>query len=222
MPSWSSRPSLQGWPCKAHCSTHQQKMFRRLDQSSSRRRRSRNRYWCSPPNQREGEGAQKSPKLRSKQPKRCKSLRRQSSLIIPCHLRQIFKPTLLPPKSRRASSRSASRVGIAIKAISSSLHHSRAWFAAEAPLTPTIFGSLSPAQWDAKLATSSRYHYVGPITGIITASATRPPGGVDRPSIPSGLRGSSGFQRVVSNEGDGFGSMARSEAKEGCDVEQFF
>jgi hypothetical protein len=45
--------------------------------------------------------------------------------------------------------------------------------------------------------------YAGAITGTIIASATRPPGGVDRPSIRSGLRGSSGFQRVVSNEGDG-------------------
>src|SRR6266436_5820331 len=40
-------------------------------------------------------------------------LRRQASLIIPYQLRHIFKPTLPPPKSRKASSRSASRVGIA-------------------------------------------------------------------------------------------------------------
>src|SRR5258705_7948734 len=121
---------------------------------------------------------------------------------VPCHLRHIL-PTLPPPKSRKASSRSASRVGIAIKAISSSLHRSRVWFAGEAPLTPTIFGSLSPAQWGARSATSSRSRSARPITGTITASGTRPPGGVDRPSIPSGLRGSSGFQRAESNEGHG-------------------
>jgi len=130
-------------------------------------------------------------------------LRRQASLIIPYQLRHIFKPTLPPPKSRKASSRSASRVGIAIKAISSSLHLSRVWFAGEGPLTPIILGSPNFAQWGARSAMSSRSRSAGPITGIITASATRPPGGVDRPSIPSGLRGSSGFQRVVSNEGDG-------------------
>ena len=39
---------------------------------------------------------------------------------------------------------------------------------------------------------------------------------------PIGLRGSSGFQCVVSNEGEGFASMARSEAKDGSDVDQFF
>jgi hypothetical protein len=49
-----------------------------------------------------------------------------------------------PPKSRKASSRSASRVGIAIKAISNSLHRNHVWFAAEASLTRIIFGSLSP------------------------------------------------------------------------------
>src|SRR5712664_1016830 len=121
--------------------------------------------------------------------------------MVPCHLRQILKPTLLPQKSRKASLQSANRVGIAIKATSSSLHRSRVWFAGEGPLTPTILGSPNPARWGARLVMSSRSHSAGPITGIITASATRPPGGVDRPSIPSGLRGSSGFQRVVSNEG---------------------
>jgi hypothetical protein len=45
---------------------------------------------------------------------------------------------LLPPKSKKASSSSASRVGIATKPTSSSSHRSRAWFAAEAPPTPTI------------------------------------------------------------------------------------
>jgi hypothetical protein len=53
-------------------------------------------------------------------------------------LRHIFKPTLLPSKSRKASSRSASRVGIAIKRTSSSFHRSRVWFAGEAPLMLTI------------------------------------------------------------------------------------
>jgi hypothetical protein len=32
----------------------------------------------------------------------------------------------------------------------------RVWSAAEAPLTPTICGSPSPAQWDARSATNSR------------------------------------------------------------------
>jgi hypothetical protein len=31
---------------------------------------------------------------------------------------------------------------------------------------------------------------------------TRPPGGAGKPSIPSGRRGSTGFQRVVSNDSD--------------------
>jgi hypothetical protein len=72
-------------------------------------------------------------------------------------LRHIFKPTLIPQKSRKASSRSASRVDSATKPTSSLLHRSRVWFAAEAPLTPTIFGSPSRARWNARSATSSRY-----------------------------------------------------------------
>jgi hypothetical protein len=139
----------------------------------------------------------------SRRPKRRSCLRRQSSLIAPCHLRHIFKSKVPPPKSRKTSSRSTSRVGIAIKATSNSLHRNRVWFAAEAPLTRTILGSPNPARWGARSATNSRSRSAGPITGTIIASATRSPGGVDRPSIPSGLRGSSGFQRVVSNEGDG-------------------
>ena len=60
-----------------------------------------------------------------------------------------------------------------------------------------------PRAMGRKVSDELRSRCAGPITGIITASATRPPGGVDRPSIPSGLRGSSGFQRVVSNESRG-------------------
>ena len=67
--------------------------------------------------------------------------------------RHIVKPTLHLPKSIKACSRSASRVGIAIKRTSSSWHHNRAWFAREA--RPTICGSPSPARWDARSATSS-------------------------------------------------------------------
>ncbi len=40
-------------------------------------------------------------------------------------LRRILEPTLLPQKSRKASSRSASLAGIATKAISNSLHRPR-------------------------------------------------------------------------------------------------
>jgi hypothetical protein len=132
---------------------------------------------------------------------RLRSRRIQPAMTIG-RLRHIFKPTLLQQKSKKASSRSASRVGIAIKATSSSSHRSRVWSAAEAPLTPTIFGSPSRARWDARSATSSRSRCAGPITATIIALVTRPPGGAGKPSIPSGRRGSSGFQRVVSNEGD--------------------
>jgi hypothetical protein len=117
-------------------------------------------------------------------------------------LRHLFKPTLLPPKSRKANSRSASRVGIAIKRTSSSYHRSRVWFAGEAPLTPTICGSLSPARWGARSATSSRYLCAERITGTIIVSATRPPGGADNPLIPWGRHDSSGFRRGVLNDGD--------------------
>ena len=101
-------------------------------------------------------GAQERPKPRPKQPKRSRSLWRRSSPIIPCRRRRVIKPTILPPKSRKANSSSASRVGIATKPTSSLWHRSRAWFAAEAPPTPTICGSRSRARWDARSATSSR------------------------------------------------------------------
>jgi hypothetical protein len=57
---------------------------------------------------------------------------------------------LLLRKSKKANSRSASRVGTAIKLISSLWQRSRAWFATETPLTPTICDSRSPARWDAR------------------------------------------------------------------------
>jgi hypothetical protein len=47
------------------------------------------------------------------------------------------------------------------------LHHSRVWFAGEAPLTPTIFGSPSRARWDERPATSSSFPCAEPITGKI-------------------------------------------------------
>ena len=85
---------------------------------------------------------------------RFQSRRSQPSTTVR-RLRHIIKPTLLPPKSKKVSSRSASRVGIAIKRTSSSWQHNRAWFAREARPTPTICGSPSPARWDARSATSS-------------------------------------------------------------------
>ncbi len=48
-------------------------------------------------------------------------------------LRNIFDPSLHPRKSNKASSRLASCVGIAIKVISNSLHHSRALFCGRSP-----------------------------------------------------------------------------------------
>jgi hypothetical protein len=52
--------------------------------------------------------------------------------------RDVFRRLAVPPKFKKASSRSARRVGIAIKRTSSSLHHNRVLFVGEAPLTPTI------------------------------------------------------------------------------------
>ena len=50
----------------------------------------------------------------------------------------VFWRLAVPPESKKASSRSASRVGIAIKATSNSCHRNRVWFAGEVPLTPII------------------------------------------------------------------------------------
>jgi hypothetical protein len=133
---------------------------------------------------------------------RYSSARSRAASSLTTRQRRIIKPTLLPPKSTKANSRSASRAGIATKSTLSSLHHSRVWFAGEAPLTPTICGSLSPARWDARSATSSRYPCAERITGTTSALATRRPGGLVRRSIPWRSRGSSGFRRGESNEGD--------------------
>ena len=102
-----------------------------------------------------------------------------------------------------------SRAGIGINSTSSSLRRSLVWFEAEAPLVPTISDSPSPRAMGERSVTNSPSRYVGPITGTIIASATRPPGGIDRPSIPSRLRGSSEFQRVASNEDDRIYSRIR-------------
>jgi hypothetical protein len=93
-----------------------------------------------------------------------------------------------------------SRAAIATKPTSSSWHRSRVWFAAEAPPTPTTYGSPSRARWGARSVTSSRYRCAELTTATIIASVTRSPGGADRPLIQSELHGSSGFRRVVSNE----------------------
>src|ERR1700687_1360131 len=130
---------------------------------------------------------------------RLRSRRSQPSMTTR-RLRHLFKPTLLLQKSIKAYSPSVSRAAIATKPTSSSWHRSRVWFAGEAPLTPTICDLLSPARWVARSATSSRCLCAERITGTTTASATNRPGGVDRPLIPSGLRGSFGFRRGVSNE----------------------
>jgi hypothetical protein len=54
----------------------------------------------------------------------------------------------------------------------------------EAPLTPTICGSHSPAQWGARSVTNTPYRCAERITGTIIASATKSPRGADRLSIP--------------------------------------
>jgi hypothetical protein len=77
-------------------------------------------------------------------------LRHQPSPTIPRRLRRIFTPMRLPPESKKASLRSASRAGIAIKPTSNSWHHSRVLSVGEAPLTPTTCVSPSSAQWDAR------------------------------------------------------------------------
>jgi hypothetical protein len=110
-------------------------------------------------------------------------------------LRHILKPPLLSPKSKKANSQSASRAGIVTKPISSLSHCSRVWFAGEAPLTPTIYGSLSPARWGAKSATNSLYLCAERITGTTIGSETKSPGGRDGLLIPSPCRGCSGSQR---------------------------
>jgi hypothetical protein len=92
-------------------------------------------------------------------------------------LRHIFEPTLLRQRSTKVCSRLARRVDSATKPTSSSLHRSRVWFVAEAPLTPTIFGSPSRAQWGARSAMSSRSLCAEPITGTTIASETKSPGG---------------------------------------------
>jgi hypothetical protein len=113
--------------------------------------------------------------------------------------RHIFEPTLLPQKSIKVCSRSARRVGIATKAISSSSQRSRVWFAGEALPTRTIYGSPSPAQWDARSAMNSPFHCAAPITGTIIALATSRPGGTIWLSMPSGRHDSSGSRRDASN-----------------------
>ena len=50
---------------------------------------------------------------------------------------------------------------------------------------------------------NSRYLCAERITATIIATATSRPGGANRLLIQSRRHGSSGFQRVVSNEGDG-------------------
>ena len=118
-------------------------------------------------------------------------------------LRHLFNPTLAPPpKSRSASSPSASRAGIATRHTSSLWRRSPVWFAAEAPPTPTICGSPSPAPWDARSATSSRYRSAGPITGTTIELATRPLGGPPCRLIPSKFRVGSGFRHGRSNKRD--------------------
>jgi hypothetical protein len=71
---------------------------------------------------------------------------------------------------------SAKCVGSATRRTSSSWRRSPVWFAGEVPLTPTICGSPSLAQWDARSATSSRYRCAEPITGTITVLETKSPG----------------------------------------------
>src|SRR5882672_1752891 len=94
---------------------------------------------------------------RSKRPSNLTPRRSQLSRTVR-RLRHIFKPPLKQLKSKKASLRLASRVGIAIKHTSSSWHRSRVWFAGEALLTRTIYGSPSPAQWDARSAMNSPFH----------------------------------------------------------------
>jgi hypothetical protein len=143
-------------------------------------------------------GAPERSKPRPSNLMRFQSRRSQPSITVR-RLRHIFKPTLKQPKSRKASLRSASRVGIAIKHTSSSWHRSRVWFTGEGLLTRTIYGSPSPAQWDARSAMNSPFHCAGPITGTIIVLATSRRGGAIWLSIPSGRHGSSGSRRDASN-----------------------
>src|SRR5229473_5056868 len=199
-PNGSRTPSRPGWPCKAHC----RRLLRRMNLRPPQpilHRPSRPQHQLTPSSHCGKGGAPERSKPRPSHLPRLRSHRSQPSTTVR-RLRHIIKPTLLPPKSKKVSSRSASRVGIATKAISSSLRHSRVWFAGEAPPTPTICGSPSPAQWGARSATNSRYHSVEPITGTTIALATSRPGGASRLSIPSGRHGSSGFRHGASNECD--------------------
>lgn len=129
--------------------------------------------------------------------------------MTPRQLRYVIKLTLLPPKYKKASLRSASRADIAIRHISNLLHHSRAWSAAEAPPTPTICASPSRARWDARSATSSRCLCAEPITGTIIALETSKVGGVAGRSTPSGRHDGSGFPRGVLNERDRTGDSCK-------------
>src|SRR5216684_3361902 len=199
-PNGSRTPSRPGWPCKAHCRRPLRRMNLRPPQPILHRP-NRPQHQLTPSSHCGKGGAPERSKPRPSHLPRLRSHRSQPSTTVR-RLRHIIKPTLLPPKSKKVSSRSASRVGIATKAISSSLHHSRVWFAGEAPPTPTICGSPSPAQWDSRSATSSPYHSVEPITGTTIALATSRFGGASRLSIPSGRHGSSGFRHGASNECD--------------------
>jgi hypothetical protein len=137
---------------------------------------------------------------RPSHPPRLRSRRVQTSMSTLRRRQGTFSPPLLQPKSIKASSRSARCVGIAIRGISSSLRLIRVWCAGEVPPTPTISDLPSPARWDERSATNSQYLCAERITETITAPVTSKPGGVDRPSIPWGLRGGSGFQPGASNE----------------------
>ena len=108
-------------------------------------------------------------------------------------LQHTFKTTPLRPRSTKANSPSARCVGSATRPTSNSLRRSRVWSAGEAPQTPTIYGSPSPARWGARSATSLPYLCAELITGTTIASATSTPGGANRPSIRSKRHGSSGY-----------------------------
>jgi hypothetical protein len=147
MPNWSRKPSPPGCPRKVYRRKPWRRKSLRLPQPTQV---SPNRPWHQrTPSSGQG-GAPERSKLRSTQPSHHRSPRCRSSPIIPCRLRRSLKPMLRPPKSKKASLRSASRVGIAIKPISNSWRRSRVWSAAEAPLMPTTCGSRKPARWDAR------------------------------------------------------------------------
>jgi hypothetical protein len=108
--------------------------------------------------------------------------------------------TTRPGRSTKVYLRLASPVAFAARPTSGSSPHSPVWSVEEAPPTPTICGSPSPARWDSRSAMSSPYLCAESITATAIAPETKLPGGRDGLLTPSRHRGCSRFRRAVSND----------------------